>query len=320
MDRILVDYSSISQNSEHLKRMHFRIQDLWLQIRIGNSLLESSGRFSQLGSELIPNMFRAGEQILSMHSGLLKVIEAFIAFDSAYQLLTKKVGIIQSLTSNESSFNYKHFKNNVLIHKAESELQKEFDIFNKNLDERLIIAKETADEAKDFKNEFNQTELANELKRSELNRIHFEQLPVNLAAGFGFLNLRKLVENNPDILKKGAVFNKDGKSNDFFNGKMWCTSYAAARRSQIGNPLPITGAWGDAKDWVNSARQRGLEVNQTPDVGVIFTVKGGNHVGIVEKVLPDGTLIISEANYDRNGNFNMREVPKNVWANWEFIH
>lgn len=39
------------------------------------------------------------------------------------------------------------------------------------------------------------------------------------------------------------------------------------------------------------------------------------HIAFVERVLPNGTLIISEQNYDNKGSFRQRFVNKNEWLN-----
>ncbi|HUC96140.1 MAG TPA: LysM peptidoglycan-binding domain-containing protein [Candidatus Saccharimonadales bacterium] len=76
-----------------------------------------------------------------------------------------------------------------------------------------------------------------------------------------------------------------------------CTLYAFNRRVQLG--LPVGGAgglpeWGNAGSWAPLAASEGLTVNHTPGVGSIMASSG--HVAIVESLLPDGDISISEMN------------------------
>jgi surface antigen len=86
-----------------------------------------------------------------------------------------------------------------------------------------------------------------------------------------------------------------------------CTLYAFNRRIQLG--LPVGGAggipeWGNAGSWAQGARDAGLVVNGTPSVGAIMQDYG--HVAIVEQILPNGDLSISEMNaYVPGGGYNI---------------
>lgn len=87
-----------------------------------------------------------------------------------------------------------------------------------------------------------------------------------------------------------------------------CTAYAFDRRAEIGRP--IGPSWGNASSWADSARMNGFMVNGTPAAGAIIQNSGGyagyGHVGIVEKVNPDGSLVISEMNASfAGGGFNI---------------
>ncbi len=82
-----------------------------------------------------------------------------------------------------------------------------------------------------------------------------------------------------------------------------CTYWAALRRSQLGMPIPSN--LGNAVTWVQLARKAGLETGNTPKKGaVIWTpptmlssyYAAYGHVGIVEDVLPDGTVKVSDMN------------------------
>jgi len=76
----------------------------------------------------------------------------------------------------------------------------------------------------------------------------------------------------------------------------YCTWYAYERRMQLGKP--IGGNWGNASSWAYYAQASGFRVDSVPEVGAILQNGGGaGHVAIVEQILPDGTIVLSEMNY-----------------------
>jgi len=99
-----------------------------------------------------------------------------------------------------------------------------------------------------------------------------------------------------------------------------CTLYAANRRRQLG--LGVGDFWGNAGSWAQSARNDGYTVNGTPSVGAI--IQDWGHVAIVEKVLQNGDLEISEMNaYVPGGGYNIvsgRIVPAGNIGQYLYIH
>jgi surface antigen len=101
----------------------------------------------------------------------------------------------------------------------------------------------------------------------------------------------------------------------------YCTWYAFERRMQLGRP--VGGNWGNASSWAAYARAAGYRVDHTPEVGAVMQNGGGaGHVAIVEQVLPDGSVVLSEMNYA--GNWNRvtkgRVVSAGQAASYNFIH
>lgn len=102
-----------------------------------------------------------------------------------------------------------------------------------------------------------------------------------------------------------------------------CTLYAYNRRIQLG--LPAGANWGNAVSWAANARQDGLVVNNTPSVGAIMQ-NGGylGHVAIVESIMSNGNLSISEMNaYVNGGGYNIvsgRIIPAGNVSQYLFIH
>lgn len=78
----------------------------------------------------------------------------------------------------------------------------------------------------------------------------------------------------------------------------YCTWWAANRRSQIGDPVPRN--LGNAITWRDIAIIAGYSVNQKPQAGDVAWygfIGGLGHVGFVEKVNADGSIWISDMNY-----------------------
>lgn len=102
-----------------------------------------------------------------------------------------------------------------------------------------------------------------------------------------------------------------------------CTAYAYNRRVQLG--LPVGQFWGNAATWASLARGEGYVVNNVPSVGAIMQNGGGyGHVAIVEEILPNGDLSVSEMNaYVPGGGFNIvsgRIVPAGNVGSYNYIH
>lgn len=102
----------------------------------------------------------------------------------------------------------------------------------------------------------------------------------------------------------------------------YCTYYAYNRRAEIGKP--IGGNWGDAVAWAAYARASGFEVDHTPGTGAVIQNGGGwggfGHVGIVEKVNDDGSLTVSDMNYDGWNVISTRTVPASSVSSYNYIH
>ncbi len=104
-----------------------------------------------------------------------------------------------------------------------------------------------------------------------------------------------------------------------------CTYYAwwwrATSPYSLG-PLP-SALTGDAKYWANNARALGMRVDNTPEVGAVFQTPAGwyGHVGVVLRMLDDGSLIVREMNYGYRANvITESTIPANVVGNFTYIH
>ena len=99
-----------------------------------------------------------------------------------------------------------------------------------------------------------------------------------------------------------------------------CTAYAFDRRAELGKP--IGQRWGNAGSWATNARSAGFSVNRTPSAGAVIQDSG--HVAIVEEVLANGDLRLSEMNARvSGGGFNIvsgRILPAGQVGQYYYIH
>jgi surface antigen len=109
------------------------------------------------------------------------------------------------------------------------------------------------------------------------------------------------------------------------NTNAWgnCTWWAWERRNEMGMPLP-SGALGNAAEWSYTLAQAGHRVDSTPSYGAIIQNGGGyGHVGVVEVVNDDGSIVISEMNNYAAGGYNIidkRVIPAYAIGNFNYIH
>ncbi|NWK84678.1 LysM peptidoglycan-binding domain-containing protein [Staphylococcus sp. GSSP0090] len=97
-----------------------------------------------------------------------------------------------------------------------------------------------------------------------------------------------------------------------------CTYYAFDRRQQLGKS--VGNLWGNANNWASAARQSGYQVNHTPEVGAIFQSSAGNygHVGVVESKNADGSIVVSEMNWQGVGQKSYRTIHNT--GQYNYIH
>lgn len=83
----------------------------------------------------------------------------------------------------------------------------------------------------------------------------------------------------------------------------WCTYYVATRRY-------VPSSWGNAKNWLYSAKRAGYATGSQPAVGaiVVTSESGYGHVAFVESA-NDGSITIAEMNYRGWGVISRRTIP-----------
>lgn len=113
-----------------------------------------------------------------------------------------------------------------------------------------------------------------------------------------------------------------GGGNGYIYG--YCTWHVANRRAAIGNPLPNN--LGNASSWYRNAIANGMSVGSTPQAGAVLwhvntSIAGGlGHVGYVERVNPDGSILVSDMNYPAWGRISHRTIHPGELGNYRFIY
>ena len=100
-----------------------------------------------------------------------------------------------------------------------------------------------------------------------------------------------------------------------------CTWHVFNRRAEAGNP--ISTYWYNAQDWYSNAINEGYTVNNSPSVGSILQTSEGpvGHVAYVERVNPDGSIMVSEMNYNTApGTVGYRTIPASQVSSYNYIH
>lgn len=121
-----------------------------------------------------------------------------------------------------------------------------------------------------------------------------------------------------------SIVSSAGCINDglgFFQGQ--CTSWVAHRLNQR-NGLAFSNwyagrHWGDATDWAAVAREMGRKPDKIPAVGAIAWFRRG-HVAYVEEVNTDGSIVLSEMNFDGHNGFRLVTVTPGLGWPDRFLH
>lgn len=111
-----------------------------------------------------------------------------------------------------------------------------------------------------------------------------------------------------------------GRSNINYYQKGSCVYYAFNRRAQLHKP--VSNQWSNAKYWPTNARKSGYKVSNRPaKYAVMISQKGYyGHAAIVERVNRNGSILVSEMNYPRNGVKTYRTLSKYEASYNQFIY
>lgn len=97
-----------------------------------------------------------------------------------------------------------------------------------------------------------------------------------------------------------------------------CVDWAGYMRPDLGALM-----LGNASSWAYNAAAHGYTVNRTPAAGSIFQTSSGwyGHVGYVEGVNPDGSITVTEMNYNYRAYQVIRAtIPASAVGNFNYIH
>ena len=96
-----------------------------------------------------------------------------------------------------------------------------------------------------------------------------------------------------------------------------CTQWAWYKRQDLPSNL------GNANSWATHAAAAGYAVDRTPSAGSVFQTSAGwyGHVGYVESVNDDGSIVVTEMNYNYISYQVIRAtIPANAASKLYFIH
>ena len=99
-----------------------------------------------------------------------------------------------------------------------------------------------------------------------------------------------------------------------------CTQWAWYKWQQNGRTVPTN--WGNANSWAAMAAASGYQVDRSPTPGAIIQSSSGwyGHVGYVEAVNPDGSIVISEMNYGIPFRAIRSTINAGYVGNFNYIH
>ncbi len=101
-----------------------------------------------------------------------------------------------------------------------------------------------------------------------------------------------------------------------------CVSYTAWKVYSTYGYMPYWGGVGNANQWPGNAARAGIPTGSTPRVGsvAVWNVGYYGHVMWVEAVNSDGSIWISQFNYDFRGNYSEMLVSAGMASNLTYIY
>lgn len=141
---------------------------------------------------------------------------------------------------------------------------------------------------------------------SEMSEVEQKKMDIQNA----IKEIQQKIDEARDLFVNVTKYAPDAAGNAYALGN--CTWYVKQKRPDIGN------FWGNANQWISSAKAQGFETGSKAKVGAIgVTQEGGmGHVVYVEKI-GKGVVRISEMNYNGLYNMNTRTVPE---SSFQYIY
>jgi len=101
----------------------------------------------------------------------------------------------------------------------------------------------------------------------------------------------------------------------------YCTWHASNRRAAVGKPIPAN--LGNASTWKSRAQLAGIGSGSTPQKHAVLwhpPTDYYGHVGFVEDVYADGSILVSDMNYPRWGGVSTRVLSPAQAAAYQYIY
>lgn len=167
-------------------------------------------------------------------------------------------------------------------------------------------------------NQSQQDDLNNQIKNNstKIAELQAEQRRLNLSAGGLPANFSTCAGGYPSSIPNRIGANwgcNHAMNNTIDNWGMYnrqCVSYTAFKVADSGRYMPYWGGRGNAHLWDDNARAAGMPVDRNPRVGdvAVWHIGYYGHVMYVEAVYGDGSILISEYNYDWTGRYSERVI------------
>ncbi|HWZ65726.1 MAG TPA: CHAP domain-containing protein [Patescibacteria group bacterium] len=158
-------------------------------------------------------------------------------------------------------------------------------------------------------------------QNDNITKLRAEQAAANLKWSGGHVNFQARGGGYPSFWADLAM---DSTADDWGMYNRECVSYAAFRVAASGRHMPYWGGVGNANQWPSNAQAAGIPVSNVPKAGDVAIWMAGyyGHAMYVESVNGDGSIIISEYNYDWSGRYSQRMISSGTLQaqGLRFIH
>nr|WP_263314915.1 CHAP domain-containing protein [Mammaliicoccus sp. Marseille-Q6498] len=138
----------------------------------------------------------------------------------------------------------------------------------------------------------------------------------NYSQNFNTSNMNQT--NTTSVSQTATQTTSSSSANLYTAGQ--CTYYVFDKKMQDGDPISST--WGNANQWASNAAADGHTVDNTPKKGSILQSSAGayGHVAYVENVNSDGSIEVSEMNYQGEGVVSNRTISASEAGSYNYIH
>ncbi len=168
----------------------------------------------------------------------------------------------------------------------------------------------------DQQSAFNHQISSNEAKIADLRA---QQAAINAShfSGYTIVAGHNGRDTYPDVWRNAS---QDSLIDSWGMYNRECVSYTAWKVASSGRHMPYWGGAGNANQWPSNARAAGIPVDGTPRAGDIAIAYWGafGHAMHVDSVNSDGTINISQYNWDYHGTYS--EIYHFSSSGLSFIH